>query len=294
MAGYTKRALKNIRTYKLPAFAAILAIAMAVVITGSFYVIYLNMRTLVTHWEAGNRVLIYLADNITESERLDLEASLNSIEGLTILRYIPKEDGLAFLQEEFGPQDELLASLGGNPLPDTFEAMVKMDSQAPQNIREIGANLKSLPLIADVEYGREWIERGHQILHFLQIVGFTLLIIFVVAGILVIVATLKLTIYALKHEMDTLRLIGASNSFIARPFYLQSIIETIIGAVLGLAVIYGLFTLATRDFYTEAFMLPMTFNPVFMDLKTMGMFVAAGIITGIIGTFIALRGSLRL
>lgn len=294
MAGSTKRALKNMRTYKLPAFAAILAIAMAVVIIGAFFVIFLNVRTLVTHWEAGNRVLIYLADNITEGERQDLEASLNSIEGLTILRYISKTEGLQYLEEEFGDQSDVLESLGGNPLPDAFEAMVVMDTQAPWNIREIAANLKSLPLVSDVEYGQEWIERGHMILQFLRILGTTLLIIFAIAGILVIVATLKLTIYALKHEMDTLRLIGASNGFIARPFYLQSIIETILGTAFGLAVVYGLFIAATRNFYLDVFMLPMTYRPVFMDWPTMGLFVAAGIVTGIIGTFIALRGALRL
>lgn len=294
MAGSTKRAFKNMRTYKLPAFAAVLAIAMVVVIAGSFFVIFLNVRTLVTHWEAGNRVLIYLADNITESERLDLEASLNSIEGLTILRYIPKAEGLLFLQQEFGPQDELLEQLGGNPLPDTFEAMVSMDTQAPWNMPEIAANLKSLPLVSDVEYGQEWIERGHQILRFLHIVGLTLLVIFVIAGILVIVATLKLTIYALKHELDTLRLIGASNGFIARPFYLQTLVETVIGTVIGLAIVFALFKAATQNFYTEAFTLPMTFNPVFLDGRHMACFVVIGIVTGIIGTFIALRGALRL
>lgn len=188
----------------------------------------------------------------------------------------------------------MLESLGGNPLPDAFEAMVSMDTQAPWNIREIAANLKSLPLVSDVEYGQEWIERGHMILQFLRILGTTLLIIFAIAGILVIVATLKLTIYALKHEMDTLRLIGASNGFIARPFYLQSIIETILGTAIGLAVIYGLFIAATRNFYLDVFMLPMTYRPVFMAWPTMGLFVAAGIVTGIIGTFIALRGALRL
>ena len=294
MAGSTKRALKNMRTYKLPAFAAILSIAMAVVIVGAFFVIFLNVRTLVTHWEAGNRVLIYLADNITESERQDLEASLNSIEGLTILRYIPKDEGLKYLEEEFGDQSGVLQSLGGNPLPDAFEAMVAMDTQAPWNIREIAANLESLPLVSDVEYGREWIERGHMILQFLRILGATLLVIFAIAGILVIVATLKLTIYALKHEMDTLRLIGASNGFIARPFYLQSIMETVLGTAIGLAVVYGLFTAATRNFYLDAFMLPMTYQPVFMDWPTMGLFVAAAVVTGIIGTFIALRGAFRL
>lgn len=294
MAGSIKRALKNMRTYKLPACAAILSIAMAVVIAGSFFVIFLNMRTLVTHWEAGNRVLIFLAGDITESERQDLEASLNSIAGLKVLRYVPKEQGLTLLQQEFDFDEGLLRQLGENPLPDIFEAMVNMDTQAPWNMPEIAANLKSLPLVADVEYGQEWIARGHQILQFLKILGLTLLTIFVIAGVLVIVATLKLTIYALKHELDTLRLIGASNRFIARPFYLQSLIETVIGAVIGLAIVYGLFKAAAQNFYTEAFMLPMTFTPVFMSWLNMGCFLAAGVITGIIGTFIALRGLLRL
>lgn len=294
MTSSAKRAFKNMHTYKLPAFAAILSMAMAVVIVGAFFVIFLNLRTLVTHWEAGNRVLIYLADNISESERQDLEDSLSSITGLTILRFIPKAEGLQYLEAEFGDQSSVVASLGGNPLPDTFEAMVAMDTLAPWNIREIAANLESLPLVSDVDYGQEWIARGHMLLQFLRLLGTALLVIFTVAGILVIVVTLKLTIYGLKHEMDTLRLIGASNSFIARPFFLQGLIETILGTAIGLAVIYGLYTAATRNFYLDAFMLPMTYRPLFMDWSVMGLFMAAGIATGIIGTFIALRGALRL
>lgn len=294
MTSSAKRAFKNMRTYKLPVFAAVLSMSMAVVIVGAFFVIFLNLRTLVTHWEAGNRVLIYLADNISESERQDLEASLSSISGLTILRFIPKAEGLQYLEEEFGDQSNVVASLGGNPLPDTFEAMVAMDTLAPWNIREIAANLKSLPLVSDVDYGQEWIARGHMLLQFLRLLGTALLVIFAVAGILVIVVTLKLTIYALKHEMDTLRLIGASNSFIARPFFLQGVIETILGTAIGLAVVYGLYTAATRNFYLDAFMLPMTYRPLFMGWSVMGLFMAAGIATGIIGTFIALRGALKL
>lgn len=294
MAGSTKRAFKNMRTYKLPAFAAVLAIAMAVVVVGSFFVIFLNVRGLVSHWEAGNRMLIYLAADVTEGERLDLEASLNSIEGLAILRFIPKDEGLRYLTEEFGDQSALVQSLGGNPLPDVFEAMVALDSQASRNIREIAANLKSLPLVADVEYGQEWIERGFKIIDFLRLLGVTLLVIFVAASVLVIVGTLKLTIYALKHEFDILRLIGAPNGFIVKPFYLQTLMETLAGAVIGLIVVYLLFFAATRDFYTGAHMLPLTFKPVFMSLGNIVFFVVISLVTGVVGTFIALRGSLRL
>lgn len=294
MERYLKRAFKNMRTYKLPAFAAVLAIAMAVVIVGSFFVIFVNVRTLVSHWEAGNRMLIYLAEGVTEGERLDLEASLNSIEGLTVIRFIPKKEGLKYLTEEFGDQAALIESLGKNPLPDVLEAMVALDSQAPRNVREISANLMSLPLVSDVEYGQEWIERGFKILEFLRLLGGTLLIIFIAASVLVIVGTLKLTIYALKHEFDILRLIGAPNGFITKPFYLQTIFETFAGAVIGLLVVYILFAVATRGFYGENFMLPLTFKPVFMSFSTMLFFVVISLGAGMAGTFIALRGSLRL
>lgn len=294
MVSYSKRALKNMRTYKLPVFAAVLSIAMATVIVGSFFVIFLNVQNLVTHWEAGNRIMIYLADGLTPQQRYDLDQSLGSIEGLTILRYIPKEDGLQYLEEQFGTQTDLIRDLGGNPLPDLYEAKVELDSSAVRNVREIAANLKSLPEISDVEYGRDWIERGHKIMRFLTLLGATLMIIFVAAAVLVIIATIKLTVYALKHELETLRLVGASNGFIAGPFYIQSIFETVLGVVIGLALVYGLYALAIINFRTDEFMLPLTYAPLFMGVKTMGYFILAGIVTGIFGTFIALRGSFRL
>lgn len=293
MASYTKRALKTMRTYKLPAFAAILSMTMATVVVSCFFVLFLNIQNLITHWEAGNRVLVYLTDS-TEEERDALETSLNSIEGLTIMRFIPKDEGLKFLESQLGPQEELIASLGGNPLPDAFEVKLEMQTSATQNIREIAINLLTLPNVADVEYGQNWIERGTKILQFLRLAGYTLLIIFIVAGLLIIVGTLKLTIYALKHELDTLRLIGAPNGFIARPFYLQSMFETIIGAIIGLAIVYGLFALAKSRLVTDAFMLPLTFQPIFLNWHHIACFIVISAVIGIIGTFIALRGALRL
>lgn len=294
MVKYSNRALKNMRIYKLPVFAAVLSIVMTTVIVGSFFVIFLNVQNLVTHWEAGNRILIYLADELTPEQRHNLDQSLSSIDGLTVLRYIPKEDGLKYLEEQFGSQTDLINDLGGNPLPDAYEAKVEMDSSAVRNMREIAANLKSLPEISDVEYGREWIERGNKIIRFLTLLGMTLMIIFAAAAVMVIMATLKLTIYALKQELDTLRLVGASKGFIAGPFYIQGIMETICGAVTGLAIVYGLYALAIINFRTDEFMLPLTYVPLFMSLKTMGYFVLASIVTGLFGTFIALKGSFRL
>lgn len=293
MASYTKRALKTMRTYKLPAFAAILSITMATVVVGCFFVLFLNAQNLITHWEAGNRMLVYLTDS-TEEERDALETSLNSIEGLTIMRFISKDEGLKFLESQLGSQEDLIVSLGGNPLPDAFEVKLEMATSATQNIREIAINLLTLPNVADVEYGQNWIERGNKILQFLRLAGYTFLIIFVVAGVLIIIGTLKLTIYALKHELDTLRLIGAPNKFIARPFYLQSVIETIVGAAIGLGIVYGLFTLAKSRLVTDAFMLPLTFQPVFLSWLNIACFIIVSASIGIIGTFIALRGSLRL
>jgi cell division transport system permease protein len=148
--------------------------------------------------------------------------------------------------------------------------------------------------VEDVEYDQEWIDRVQFIIRFVQIVGI------VFGGILMFAATfsisnvIKLMVLSRKDEIEIMRLVGATNSFIKGPFLAEGILQGLLGSLLAIGFLYLIFLLIMSKvsrFNTPFFSLQeLHFLPVWMMLSI----VAGGMFLGFLGSLFSLSRFLKI
>lgn len=142
--------------------------------------------------------------------------------------FIPREDALVSLKNKTGLNDAL-TTLGKNPLPDAYVLKLAGFRDAPDAARidTIAADLKALPDVDTVQVDSEWIKRLAALLGIWRLVLLFLVITLGVVVVAVIFNTVRLQVMTQREEIAVAKLVGATDTFIHRPFYYT-------GALLGL------------------------------------------------------------
>lgn len=157
-----------------------------------------------------------------------IDAILQQHHSSAKLLFIPREDALISLKNKTG-MDDALTTLGQNPLPDAYVLKLAGFHDAPDAARIdlIAADLKALPGVDTVQVDSEWVKRLAALLGILRLVLLFLAATLAVVVVAVVFNTVRLQVLTQREEIAVAKLVGATDSFIHRPFYYT-------GALLGL------------------------------------------------------------
>ncbi|HEX8955214.1 MAG TPA: permease-like cell division protein FtsX [Burkholderiaceae bacterium] len=172
-----------------------------------------------------------------------IRKAVGDAKNLDRLEFVPREKALAALNDKSGLTD-VIATLGSNPLPDSYVLKLSgfRDAKDAERVDAIAAQLKALPDVDSVQVDSTWVKRLAALLHILQLGLLFLALTLGVVVVAVVFNTIRLQVLTQRDEIEVSRLVGATNSFICRPFYYS-------GALLGLcagAVALGVVALALQ------------------------------------------------
>lgn len=170
------------------------------------------------------------------ADQVDVEAirtHLKEQEDLSEVIFIPKDEALKDLQAKMG-QDDLIAILEENPLPDAFVLTPKRFS--PAALQQIQQQLSELPMVQIVQIDTQWAETLFHIMTVFERLTLFLAVTLSLAFVLVSHNTIRLQILAHKDEIEITRLLGAPASFIRRPFLYQAALQGVLSCSLSLLI----------------------------------------------------------
>ena len=287
MTLYTQRAIRDILENRFLNAVTIITIALSVLIVSAFGLFFLNVQDMFNAWKKGVRIMVYLAPDTTEAQRLDTRYRLQSIAGIRSIRFISKTDALRIMKERMPHQTSLLENLSQNPLPDAFEITLAGEANTPEKIEFLAQRVEGLPSVAEVEYGQQWIERFASFFNLFKLAGYGMGIMFFMATVFISANTIRLVLYSRREEIHIMRLVGATDSFIKIPYYFEGVIQGLAGSLIGLAILFGAYTaLGSRFSQTlSAEMVSIRFFTIGICAAIMGI----GMATGLLGSFFSLR-----
>jgi len=281
------RAFKNMRGNLLPNLTTVGIITLSMLIFSTFSLIAFNLSSFLKIWEDKIQIVAYLKKNMSTRDVNDLLRTTRLLQGVDSVKYVSSDEAFAFMEAKLGNQKNLLEGIQPSVLPASFEIQLTKEFRNSTRIKEVVSQLKQFPQMEEIQYGREWVETFSSIVHILRVTQWILGGLLLAAMTFIIANTLQLTIANRREEIEIMHLVGASPAFIQVPFYLEGIIQGLLGAglaMLALFFLYRIFFLQIAPPVKEWLVgIPIFFLPP----KTIASFLSGGMVLGFFGSFVA-------
>jgi cell division transport system permease protein len=240
---FLREALRNFYRHRHVNVVAIFVIATGMLLVSGVALAYVNFRSFAAYWGSQVHMVIYLRDDLT-SERLEaLRLALSQAPETAAVEYTSKDQALQQLRARLGEGASILEGLQANPLPASFTVTVRNEFRHPELLRDIVERYRQLPEIEDIDYGERWLERFHTLVWMLEVGVIGIGGIMGGAVMFIIATTVRLALYTRAEEIEIMQLVGATLWFIKVPFFLEGILQGVVGASLAVGLCYGLFWL---------------------------------------------------
>lgn len=219
-------------------FTAITTVAITLFMVGFFMVMVYDILGIINSIKGQVEVAVYLKDNISDELENYLESEILSWEETEEINYVSKEQAL----ERFKDQNEgsdILKEIQGNPLPASFEITLndpeKVELVALRFMDKDGDYIEG---VNDVIYGRNYVNRLFSITAIIATIAFLIIIVLLLATVVLIFNTIRLSIYARRKEIEVMKLVGASNWFVRIPFLFEGFFEGLAGSIISAVLLF--------------------------------------------------------
>lgn len=280
-------------------FASISSIAISLFILGIFVLITLNVNDIASQIEDQVEINVYLEVNTPQDQITELQTQIQGLQGVKTIKFVSKEEGLVYLRQKLGESGKaLLDGFEGenNPLNDAFT--VEVDD--PRNVAVVADQISALNADKDpkpiykVNYGKGTVEALFKVTQIVRWVGFGIVILLSFTAVFLIANTIKITILARRKEISIMKMVGATNSFIRWPFFIEGALLGFVGSIIPAVVILGGYWKLLNLSSLNLNLLMIELTPFGKIAPTMiALLLGIGIVIGIWGSLISVRKFLR-
>ena len=191
-------------------------------------------------------VTLMLDENITQHQAYEIQSRLRKLPCTRSLNYVSKEKAQHVLTEELGA--EQTEFLGENPMPASFELRLKSEYANGDSLSKLLPPLQSDTLIVDVTAPQNLMDSLNRNIRHISLVLLVLAMLLTLVSFVLISNTIRLTIYARRLMIKTMRLVGASYGFIRKPFISKAVTIGIVSALIACVLLAaGIFYLIKYD-----------------------------------------------
>ncbi|WP_019218008.1 permease-like cell division protein FtsX [Legionella tunisiensis] len=216
----------------LATMMTVIVIAIALTLPTLFWVFTDNLEQLTINWQRGGHISLYLKSPLSEAEQTAFVARVRATEGVGNVVLKSPEEGLAELQRQEGMHD-IMRYLPENPLPAMMDVIPALAVNTPAQMEQLFTRLKAYPQVEQAKLDMQWITKLHAILGFATKIAHALMALLASAVVLIIGNTLRLAIHNRHEEIQVLKLIGATDPYIARPFLYTGMWYSLAGAIMA-------------------------------------------------------------
>lgn len=291
---HIKNTLINIKKERLMSVTNLIIMTISFVVLGVFITIVSVSQTILSSLERQAQVAIFFKDDFLEESILMLEKNLREDERIFSVNYISKIEAYEIFKELNEDSPSLLESATSSILPASLEVRAKDITDLPKLADEFGA----LDGVEDVRLFKDVVERFARFSRIAYVVGFALVGVFLLSSYTVILYTLRMTINSKGDELEIMKLVGASNSYVRTPLILQGVFYGMVSSftsgalLLMLVLIFGRANVIPKTFYF-GFLPNLSVGILIFSFILWLILVLSGVLLGYFGSSLAVKRYLK-
>jgi cell division transport system permease protein len=286
---FLREAFRATRRSSASSFAALATVLVTMLMLGVFIPIVQATNGAANTVRSRVEVDVYFKSAATTADETRVREKINQIPHVKRVKFVSKQQALR-QQEKSDPAAYKL--LGSNPLPDTFQ-VIPTDPKYVLSVRDaLSPNGGTIdPSVQTVSNKRSDTKKILQVTNLVTITAAVLTVLLVVASVLLIANTIRLSLYSRRREVEVMKLVGATDWFIRWPFVIEGVVVGAAGAALALVILA-----VTKVFVLD----PLANNWTLIAapktipfIALIGVLLGAGVLVSAVGSGLSLRRFLR-
>jgi cell division transport system permease protein len=286
----TREGFRNIWVNRMMSLASVAVLMACLIIIGIGAMAYFNINSLLNIVESQNIVMVYVTDEADDLATSQLKLSIESMDNVASCEFVPKEDAFQHQVELMGGDSALFDGFETSPLPDAYKVTVKDLSKFSETV----AAIEALDNVYSVRENSDLATKLVSIRRAVTIVSAGLVLMLFLVALFIISNTIRITMFSRKLEINIMKAVGATNSFIRWPFMVEGVLLGIISSVVSILLLWGLYELIIYAFSSVITLLGFSFVPFLSYVwYIFAVFLIIGIVTGSFGSMVSMSKYLK-
>jgi cell division transport system permease protein len=234
--GYTlKESFAGFRRNRSATLITVFTVSIALLLLGVFTLITSNINTFVDTIRSRVDVEVFLAVELNKRQQEEMTDILRGLPGIESVTFISKEDAAEIFKKDFG--ESFTDILDDNPLPQSFRLSIRERYNNSDSIAVLAARIEELRLVDNVYYRKSLLQLIDRRARAFRLAALFIGMMLGVSAVILVANTIRLTIYAKRHLIRTMKLVGATPLFIRAPFLIEGVFHGIAGGILASVLI---------------------------------------------------------
>ena len=254
-------------------FSVIVSITLVLFLLGFFGFLVFSTKKLANHFKEQVTVTILIKDEAKSADIAQLQKTLSVASFVKSLRFISKDEAAETFSKDIG--EDFVSFIGTNPLQNVIDLSLKADYAEPDKMAEIKRELEQNSFVSEVVYDQSLVALIHENVNRIGLITLVFSALFTFVSVLLINASIRLSIYSKRFIIKTMQLVGATRSFIRRPFIRTNVRLGILSAFLAILLFYGALLAIVKSYPEFSILLDNTILCiVFIGIFAMGILIS--------------------
>jgi len=260
----------------------VVSVSLVLFLLGILGLVLINAKELSDYFRESLSFSVILDDDAKEADIRMLQKDLDAKYYVKSTEYVSKDVAAAKMKEDLG--EDFISFLGDNPLPSSIDVYLVSNYTSPDSVTKIEKYILEYPFVKEVYYQESLLflinENIRKISLFLLVISVFLFLI----AFTIINNTIRLAVYSRRFIIRTMQLVGATRSFIRRPFIIQSAFHGFLAALIAMTLLMILLYFVEREFFVM-----FTLESTKLLILLGGAVIIIGIMINMISTFFSVN-----
>lgn len=276
-----REGFKGFKRARLATTITITSLAFALLLIGLFILFTLNINQWIGDFRAQIELEVFLEAHLDEEQSNAIKEKISGIEGINSVNLITKQEAAERFQKEFGRS--IYDVLESNPLPPSCTIRLQAGYQTASAANKISLKIAAIAGVDEVVYKRDLLNIIDYYIELVYLVIGAIGLILIIIAVILLNNTIRLTILARKDIIDIMKLVGATEAFIRRPFFVEGFIQGLLGGVAASLLLYLSVSLIKEIVYEGIVSRP----------EIYGIIIITGVLIGIISSTLSVSKYLQ-
>jgi len=258
--------------------SVLISIGLVLLLVGTASLFLVNARSVSDYFKENLQVTVLMKSDVTDVMAMDFQSSLDAMPGVKSTRFVSREQGAEEMKAMLG--EDFLSVFSSSPIPASIDITLEARYVSADSINVVKSRIMRSPLVDEVDYQQNLLDALNANLHRIAMVLAVFIALLLFISFVLINNTVRLSVFSKRFTIHTMKLVGATRSFIRAPFLVQSVFQGLFAAILAIIIMVAILFFI-RTGFSQLFMI----FRLDLLLVVMGIMIASGIVICLIATY---------